>query len=288
MTVEPLGALDRACCRDLVRRALAEDMGKGDVTTAAIAPAGARAAGDLIARSACVLAGLDAAIEAFVQLDPDVEADRRRRDGDRCGAGDAVARVTGSAAALLTAERTALNFLQRLSGTATLTRRFVDAAAGRAVILDTRKTTPTLRALEKYAVRAGGGANHRAALDAAILIKDNHVRIAGSVTEAVRRARAAGPATPIEVEAQSLDEVDEAVAAGADVVLLDNLSVADVRAAVARIGGRAGTEASGGVTLERAAALAATGVDRMSVGALTHSAPAVDFSFDLRPAPDGA
>lgn len=288
MTVEPLGALDRACCRDLVRRALAEDVGKGDVTTAAIAPAGARAAGDLIARSACVLAGLDAAIEAFVQLDPDVEADRRRRDGDRCGAGDAVARVTGSAAALLTAERTALNFLQRLSGTATLTRRFVDAAAGRAVILDTRKTTPTLRALEKYAVRAGGGANHRAALDAAILIKDNHVRIAGSVTEAVRRARAAGPAPPIEVEAQSLDEVDEAVAAGADVVLLDNLSVADVRAAVARIGGRAGTEASGGVTLERAAALAATGVDRMSVGALTHSAPAVDFSFDLRPAPDGA
>ena len=288
MTVEPLGALDRACCRDLVRRALAEDVGKGDVTTAAIVPAGARAAGDLIARSACVLAGLDAAIEAFVQLDPDVEADRRRRDGDRCGAGDAVARVTGSAAALLTAERTALNFLQRLSGTATLTRRFVDAAAGRAVILDTRKTTPTLRILEKYAVRAGGGANHRAALDAAILIKDNHVRIAGSVTEAVRRARAAGPATSIEVEAQSLDEVDEAVAAGADVVLLDNLSVADVRAAVARVGGRAGTEASGGVTLERAAALAATGVDRMSVGALTHSAPAVDFSFDLRPAPDGA
>lgn len=288
MTVESLEPLDRACCRDLVRRALAEDVGKGDVTTAAIVPAGARAAGDLIARSACVLAGLDAAIEAFVQLDPDVEADRRRRDGDRCGAGDAVARVTGSAAALLTAERTALNFLQRLSGTATLTRRFVDAAAGRAVILDTRKTTPTLRALEKYAVRAGGGANHRAALDAAILIKDNHVRIAGSVTEAVRRARAAGPATSIEVEAQSLDEVDEAVAAGADVVLLDNLSVADVRAAVARIGGRAGTEASGGVTLERAAALAATGVDRMSVGALTHSAPAVDFSFDLRPAPDGA
>lgn len=288
MTVEPLGALDRACCRDLVRRALAEDVGAGDVTTAAIVPAGARAAGDLIARSACVLAGLDVAIEAFVQLDPDVEADRRRRDGDRCGAGDTVARVTGAAAALLTAERTALNFLQRLSGTATLTRRFVDAAAGRAVILDTRKTTPTLRALEKYAVRAGGGANHRAALDAAILIKDNHVRIAGSVTEAVRRARAAGPATPIEVEAQSLDEVDEAVAAGADVVLLDNLSVADVRAAVARVGGRAGTEASGGVTLERAAALAATGVDRMSVGALTHSAPAVDFSFDLRPAPDGA
>lgn len=288
MTVEPLGALDRACCRDLVRRALAEDVGKGDVTTAAIVPAGARAAGDLIARSACVLAGLDAAIEAFVQLDPDVEADRRRRDGDRCGAGDAVARVTGSAAALLTAERTALNFLQRLSGTATLTRRFVDAAAGRAVILDTRKTTPTLRILEKYAVRAGGGANHRAALDAAILIKDNHVRIAGSVTEAVRRARAAGPAASIEVEAQSLDEVDEAVAAGADVVLLDNLSVADVRAAVARVAGRAGTEASGGVTLERAAALAATGVDRMSVGALTHSAPAVDFSFDLRPAPDGA
>ena len=287
MSPGPLAALDPSGYRDIVRRALAEDACRGDVTTAATVPAGQRATGELVVNAACVLAGIDVAVEAFVQLDAGVEVHRGRRDGDRCAAGERVCRLTGGAAALLSAERTALNFLQRLSGTATLTRRFVDAAAGRAAIFDTRKTTPTLRVLEKYAVRAGGGVSHRAALDDGILIKDNHIRIAGSLTAAVRRARAAGRGLPLEVEAQSPAEVDEAVAVGADIILLDNLSLTEVRAAVARIAGRARVEVSGGVTLERVAALAATGVDRISVGALTHSAPAVDCSFDLRPAAAG-
>lgn len=283
----PLTELDPPNYREIVRRALAEDACRGDITTGATVPAGQRATGDLVVNAACVLAGVDVAVEAFVQLDPGAAVDRRRRDGDRCAVGERIFRITGSAAALLSAERTALNFLQRMSGTATLTRRFVDAAAGRTAIFDTRKTTPTLRVLEKYAVRAGGGASHRAALDDGILIKDNHIRIAGSLTEAVRRGRAAGRGLPLEVEAQSLGEVDEAVAAGADIILLDNLSLADVRTAVVRIAGRAAVEVSGGVTLERVAELAATGVDRISVGALTHSAPAVDCSFDLRPAAPG-
>ncbi len=182
---------------------------------------------------------------------------------------------------MLTAERTALNFLQRLSGIATLTRRFVDAAAGRITILDTRKTTPTLRALEKYAVRAGGGANHRSGLDDGILIKDNHIRLGGGVATTVRRMKAAGLEMPMEVEAQSLDQVDEAIDAGADVILLDNLSTEEIREAVRRIAGRAKVEISGGVTLDRMPELAATGADYVSVGALTHSAPAVDLSFEL-------
>ncbi len=287
MNPGPLAALDPSSYRDIVRRALAEDACRDDVTTGATVPAGERATGDLVAKADCVLAGVDVAVEAFVQLDPGAAVECRCRDGDRCAAGERILRVTGSAAALLSAERTALNFLQRLSGTATLTRRFVDAAAGRAAIFDTRKTTPTLRALEKHAVRAGGGVSHRAALDDGILIKDNHIRMAGSVTEAVRRGRAAGRGLPVEVEAQSLGEVEEAVAAGADIILLDNLSLPDVRAAVGRIAGRARVEVSGGVTLERVAELAATGVDRISAGALTHSAPAVDCSFDLRPAGAG-
>ena len=289
MSSGALRALDPSSYREIVRRALAEDACRDDVTTRATIPAAQRATGDLIANGACVLAGVDVAVEAFVQLDPGAEVDRRRRDGDRCAAGELIFRITGRAAALLGAERTALNFLQRMSGTATLTRRIVDAAAGRAAIFDTRKTTPTLRTLEKHAVRAGGGASHRAALDDGILIKDNHIRIAGSVTEAVRRGRIAGRGLPVEVEAQSLGEVDEAVAAGADIILLDNFSLAAVRTAVDRIAGRARVEVSGGVTLERVAELAATGADRISVGALTHSAPAVDCSFDLRPtAPAGA
>jgi nicotinate-nucleotide pyrophosphorylase (carboxylating) len=194
-----------------------------------------------------------------------------------------VATLAGTAASLLTAERTALNFLQHMSGIATLTRTFVDTAAGRITILDTRKTTPTLRILEKYAVRAGGGMNHRGGLDDGILIKDNHVRLAGGVSEAVRRMKAAGQEMPIEVEAQSLDEVDAAVAAGADIILLDNLSIADIRESVRRIAGRAKTEISGGVTLERLPELAATGADYVSIGALTHSAPAIDLSFELEP-----
>ena len=210
----PLAALDPSSYRDIVRRALAEDACRRDVTTAATVPAGQRATGDLVVKAVCVPAGIDLAVEAFMQLDPGALVERLRRDGDRCASGETLVRITGSAAALLSAERTALNFLQRMSGTATLTRSFVDAAAGRAAIFDTRKTTPTLRTLEKYAVRAGGGTSHRAALDDGILIKDNHIRIAGSLTEAVRRTRAAGRDLPLEVEAQSLPEVDEAVAAG--------------------------------------------------------------------------
>ena len=275
--------LDPACYREIVRLALAEDVRSGDITTAATIPPAQRAAGDLIVRSACVLAGLDIWAEAFLQLDPDAKITRLRRDGERCAAGETVARITGAAAALLAAERTALNFLQRLSGIATLTRRFVDAVAGSSIVLDTRKTTPTLRSLEKYAVRAGGGANHRTALDDGMLIKDNHIQVAGSLTAAVQRGRAAGHRLPIEVEVASLDEAEAALAAGADIILLDNLPAHEVREAVARIGGRAQTEASGGVTLERAAELAATGVTYISVGALTHSAPAIDCSFDLHP-----
>jgi len=206
-----------------------------------------------------------------------------KRDCERCEAGEIIATVHGSAAPMLTAERTALNFLQRMSGIATATRRFVDAAQGAITILDTRKTTPTLRALEKYAVRAGGGMNHRGALDEGILIKDNHIRLAGGVSEAIARMKAAGQEMPIEVEAQSLQEVDAAIAARADVILLDNLSIIEIREAVARIGGRAKIELSGGVTLDRIPQLAQTGADYVSIGALTHSAPAADISFELEP-----
>jgi nicotinate-nucleotide pyrophosphorylase (carboxylating) len=204
-------------------------------------------------------------------------------DGDRCEPGAIVGEVRGAAAAMLTAERTALNFLQRLSGIATLTRRYVDAASGRIAILDTRKTTPTLRVLEKYAVRAGGGVNHRSGLDDAILIKDNHIRLAGGVKNAIQRMKSAGQEMPVEVEAQSLPQVDDALAAGADIILLDNLSIADTREAVRRIGGRAKIELSGGVTLERIPELAATGAHYVSIGALTHSAAAADLSFELEP-----
>lgn len=283
MKVEPFGPLDPSLYREIVRRALAEDLRWGDVTTEATIPVERRATGTIIIRPACVLAGLEVAVEAFVQLDPHAEVARLRGDGESCTPGEIVARITGSAAALLTAERTALNFLQRMSGIATLTRQFVEAVEGRAVILDTRKTTPTLRALEKYAVRAGGGGNHRVALDDGLLIKDNHIHLVGSVTEAVRRGKAAGHDMPLEVEAGSLEEVDEALAAGADIVLLDNLSTDDVRRAVAKIGDAAKIEVSGGVTLERAAELSTLGVTYISVGALTHSAPAVDCSFDLQP-----
>ena len=185
---------------------------------------------------------------------------------------------------MLTAERTALNFLQRLSGIATLTRRYVDAADGRITVLDTRKTTPTLRALEKYAVRAGGGSNHRSGLDDGILIKDNHVRLAGGVGEAVRRMKAARQEMLIEVEAQSLADVEAAIDAAADVILLDNLPLEQIHQAVARIAGRAKIEISGGVTLDRMPELARTGADYVSIGALTHSAPAVDLSFEIAPA----
>jgi nicotinate-nucleotide pyrophosphorylase (carboxylating) len=277
----PFGPLEPALYREAVRRALAEDLGWGDVTTEATVDPQLRARGEIIAKGDCVIAGLDIAAEAFRQLDPAVVFTKNVEDGRRCSAGTSVAIVRGSAAAMLTAERTALNFLQRLSGIASVTKRFVDATGGTITVLDTRKTTPTLRALEKYAVRAGGGTSHRAGLDDGILIKDNHIRLGGGVAEVLQKMKAARHEMPIEIEAQSLEQVDQALAAGADIILLDNLTIDDVRAAVRRIGGRAKIELSGGVTLDRIPELARTGADYVSVGALTHSAPAVDLSFEL-------
>ena len=277
----PFEPLDPDVYRETVRRALAEDVGRGDVTTDAVIDRDQQARAVMLSKSACVMAGLDIASEAFRQLDPQVVVDVRRGDGDRCEPATVVAEYRGLAGALLTAERTALNFIQRLSGIATCTRHFVDAADGRVVVLDTRKTTPLLRALEKYAVRAGGGVNHRQGLDAGILIKDNHVRLAGGVEKAVARMRAAHREMPIEVEAQTLAEVDEALRARADIVLLDNMSTPEIIHAVARCRGRAKTEISGGVTLSRMGELAATGADYISIGALTHSAPAIDLSLEI-------
>jgi len=269
--------------RAIVRRALEEDVGSGDVTTLATIAADRRARGVFLVKAPAVLAGLDVAAATFRQLEPAMQARFTARDGERCAAGTVIGEVTGLARTLLVGERTALNFLQRLSGIATRTRQFVDAAAGRITILDTRKTTPTLRALEKYAVAAGGATNHRVGLFDAILIKDNHVRLAGGVAAAVAAARRARPDLPLEVEAQTLAEVAEALAAGADVILLDNMTTVGITEAVAQVGGRAKIEISGGVTLERIPELAATGADFVSVGALTHSAPAVDISFEIEP-----
>lgn len=276
-------ALAPEAYRDLVRQALAEDRGQGDATSAATIAPGTRARGTIIAKSDLVVAGIEVAAETFRQLDPDSVFDVRWGDGSRVQPGEVVANVRGDARALLEAERTALNFLQRLCGIATLTAKFVDAARGGITILDTRKTTPTLRELEKYAVRAGLGTNHRGGLDDGVLIKDNHVRLAGGVKEAVTRMKAADPEMPIEVEAQSLEQVDEAIAAGADIILVDNLPLDAIREAVKRVNGRAKIELSGGVTLERIPELAKTGANYVSVGALTHSAPAADLSFELEP-----
>ncbi len=271
--------------RDLVARALAEDIGRGDVTSRVVVDADLAARGVILAKAPLVVAGLDVAFEVFRQCDADVIVDVRWGDGAHCDRGETVAVVAGRARALLTAERTALNMLQRLSGIATLTASYVDAAAGRITVLDTRKTTPTFRALEKYAVRCGGGTNHRFGLDDAILIKDNHKRLAGGITPAVTRALAAATGLRVEVEVETLAELDEALAAGATSVLLDNFTTYDLRRAVERVAGRARLEVSGGVTRERVAEIASTGADTVSVGALTHSAPAVDLSFELEPAP---
>ena len=283
MKAVPFEPLDPGMYRELVRRALAEDFGWGDVTTETIIDREQKARGIIIAKSSCVIAGIDIAAEAFRQLDPAVKVTIHRQDRERCEGGSKVAEISGHAAALLTAERTALNFLQRLSGIATLTRQFVDIAGDRIIILDTRKTTPILRALEKYAVRAGGGVNHRGGLDEGILIKDNHIRLVGSVRGAVSTMRKLNQEMPTEVEAQTLAQVDEALDAGAEIVMLDNLSTDDIIEAVKRCRGRAKTEISGGVTLQRMPELAATGADFVSIGALTHSAPAVDLSFELEP-----
>jgi nicotinate-nucleotide pyrophosphorylase (carboxylating) len=274
-------ALPADSYRSLIRAALAEDVGSGDITTEATVPAEAAARGILLAKSPLVVAGLDIAGAVFQMLDGTVTLTRRVNDGTQCEPGSVLAEVTGPARALLTGERVALNFVQRLSGIATLTRRFVRVSDGRITILDTRKTTPTLRVLEKYAVRVGGGQNHRFGLYDAFLIKDNHVRLAGGIGPAIARARALKPDLPVEVEAQSLQEVDEALAAGVETLLVDNLPPEEVREAVRRTRGRARVEISGGVTLDRIEALASTGADCVSVGALTHSAPAADISFEI-------
>jgi nicotinate-nucleotide pyrophosphorylase (carboxylating) len=270
--------------RDLVRQALAEDRGRGDATSAATITKGSRARGTIIAKTALVVAGIDIAAETFRQLDPEAVFEVRWGDGSRVDAGEAVATIVGDAHALLEAERTALNFLQRLCGIATLTAKFVDAAHGGITILDTRKTTPGFRAIEKYAVRCGGGTNHRQRLDDGILIKDNHKRLAGGVGAAATRAMQASTGMPVEVEVENLDELDEVLKTGVPRILLDNFATFDIREAVSRVNGRAEIEISGGVTLERIPELATTGAQYVSIGALTHSAPAADLSFELEPA----
>ena len=272
---------------ELVRMALAEDVGDGDVTTLATVDAGARARATIVQKEPGVVYGLDVAELVFEQLDSGVAVARLTPEGQWRDGGPVLA-VEGTARALLTAERTALNFLGRLSGVATMAARAAEAAQGTgALVLDTRKTTPGLRALEKAAVAAGGAANHRAGLYDAILIKDNHIAAAGGIAAAVARARAHAPAlaTTLEVEVRDDGEIDEALAAGATRLLLDNMSVAQLRAAVARVGGRATLEASGGVTLQTLRERAQTGVDFVSVGALTHSAPALDLSLRFEDLP---
>lgn len=266
----------------LVERFLDEDIGRGDRTTEAVVPDDLTGRARIEARGPGVIAGLDVARVCFSSL-AEVSWEPELSDGDRVEAGDVVVRIRGPLRAILTGERTALNLLQRLSGIATMTRRYADAVAGTpAQVVDTRKTTPGLRVLEKYAVRVGGGSNHRAGLDDGILIKDNHIAAAGSVTEAVSRALADVPhGLKVEVEVQDLDQLDEALAAGAEAILLDNMAPEMVRDAVTRAGGKALLEASGGITLETIAEYAKTGVDLISVGALTHSVRAVDLSLEV-------
>lgn len=285
--------MNRLLWEPIVRNALVEDLGRaGDLTTDAIVPADLAATAAVMARADGVVAGLEPALAAFTLYAPSVHIERHAADGDRVRGGDRLATVAGPARALLTAERTALNLLGHLSGIATATRIAVDAAAPHgASVVDTRKTTPGLRALEKAAVRAGGGANHRFGLDDAVLIKDNHVAVAGGITTAVKAARArAGHLVKVEVEVDTLDQLDEALALAADVdvVLLDNFTpaalaeaVARVRAAAARTGHRVLTEASGGITPATVGAVAAAGVDLISLGWLTHSAPNLDVALDI-------
>jgi len=267
--------------REIVEHALLEDRARTDITSDAIVPADRLARGMFLAKQPCVVAGLDVAAEAFRQVDPALTFQPVARDGDACAGGARLADVEGPARSLLAAERTALNFLQHLCGIATMTRRFVDAAAGRITILDTRKTLPNLRQLEKYAVRCGGGTNHRFGLHDGVLIKDNHIRVAGGIAEAVRRVRERHYPLPVEVETESLQQVTEALDAGADIIMLDNFSDADMNDAVALIAGRARVEISGGVTFDRLPAIAALGADCVSIGALTHSAPAADISLEI-------
>ena len=284
---EALPDLPRQLVDTAVATALAEDLGlAGDVTTQATIPAETRAGGAIAARKPGVIAGMQLVEAAFKALDPDASFEVLVADGGQVAAGAAIARVAGNARALLAAERVALNFLGHLSGIATLTRRYVEKVAGtRARIIDTRKTTPGLRAFEKHAVRAGGGLNHRFGLFDAILIKDNHIAAAGGIGRAMAGVRKrAGHVVKIEVEVTTLKELDEALAHRPDAVLLDNMPVAMLKAAVGKVAGRAIVEASGGVNLETVREIAETGVDLISVGALTHSAPNLDVGFDFESA----
>jgi nicotinate-nucleotide pyrophosphorylase (carboxylating) len=268
---------------ETVRRALSEDIDRGDVTTEACVEPTTLGTATLNARERVVVCGLPVLEEVFAQLDLAVDVDTHVQDGDLVDAGTAVATLSGPATSILLGERVALNFMQRLTGVSTMTRRFVDALPhGCATrITDTRKTTPGLRAFERYAVRCGGGHNHREDLGAAILIKDNHIAAAGGCTRAIERARAYAPHTcRIECEVDTRSQLEEALSAGADIVMLDNFEDAEVRDAIALVDGRAIVEVSGGVTLERVAALGALGVDVISVGALTHSAPSCDLGLD--------
>lgn len=282
--MEPLNAAE---VNHAVKLALQEDIGSGDVTTLATVPEGAEAKAVMRAREDLVVAGLEIAEAAFGELSSAVEATREIRDGKRVPAGATLLQLCGPARALLTAERVALNFVQRLSGIATLTARFVDAIRGtNAEILDTRKTIPGWRRFEKYAVSCGGGRNHRMGLYDMVLIKDNHLAAlraerGGAVAAAIQRSRKAYPNLKVEIEADTLEQVDEALAAGADLILLDNMNPAQLRDAVQKCKGRARTEASGGVNLESVRAIAEAGVDFISVGALTHSARAVDIGLDF-------
>ena len=265
----------------IVHAALAEDIGAGDVTTEATVAADASGTAALVVKEPGIVCGLRVAELTFRALDPEIGFEAFAQDGDSVEGPAVVARVSGSLRAILTGERVALNFLGRLSGIATLTRQYVDAIAGTgATVLDTRKTTPGLRALEKHAVAAGGGRNHRFGLDDAVLVKDNHLRAAGSISEAVDLVRRASD-LPVEVECDTLDQVGEALEAGADAILLDNMTPHELHQAVLLVGGRARLEASGGVTLDTIRAVAETGVDEISVGALTHSARSLDVSLEL-------
>jgi nicotinate-nucleotide pyrophosphorylase (carboxylating) len=275
-------SLDLERVRRVVRQALDEDVGRRDVTSEATVPDSARARAVLVAKQELVVAGLDVAREVFRTLDPAVAWEPEAREGERFFPGTVLAAVRGRARSLLTAERVALNFLQRLSGVATVTRRFVDAVDGTAArIRDTRKTTPLLRFLEKYAVEVGGGFPHREGLDSGVLVKDNHIRLSGSVRQATLRALAGAEGLPVEVEVESLDQLEEAIGAGAHMVLVDNFSPQEVRSAVVQARGRVPIEASGGVRLDNVRAFAEAGPDYIAIGALTHSAPAVDISMEV-------
>lgn len=268
--------------QDTIRRALAEDVGNGDITSELTIDAASRSRATFLAKESFVLAGMPFVQEVFRQVDPELSLRIRKKEGSAIKRGDIIAEASGPTRSLLIAERTALNILQRVSGIATLTRKFVEAVKGSQVrITDTRKTTPGFRAFEKYGVRTGGGWNHRFGLYDGVLIKDNHIAAAGGVTAAIGRTQRAHHLLKIEVEVSNLKELAEALEAGADVIMLDNMGIADIRKAVALTNKRALLEVSGGVSLDTVADLASTGVDIISAGALTHSAPAVDVSMKI-------